>query len=63
MSRIRHSKGGKERASGGNVESASAADAGVNPHISKIANEKTGLGYVSGGASKPRMDRKRGGKA
>ena len=63
MSRIRHSKGGKARASGGHVESASAADAGVNPHIASIAKDKTGIGYVDGSASKGRLDRKCGGKA
>ena len=58
MSRERHKGRKPHRADGGHVESATAADAGVNPHIAKIAKEKTSIGYVSGDHSKPRLDRK-----
>lgn len=67
MSRARHSKHEKHRASGGDVlsdgknESEHPKNAGMNPHIEKIAKEKSSPGYVSGEKAKPRLDRKRGG--
>jgi hypothetical protein len=57
MSRIRHKGGNKPRAEGGAVSEVG------NPHVFKLAKEGGSPGIVSGDKGKPRLDRKRGGKA